>query len=168
MNRDILVAGIGNIFLTDDGFGVEVADRLARQMLPSGVRVADFGIRGVHLAYELLDGYRGVILIDAVPMGEPPGTLAVIQPDADDPGDQDDGAGPVVDAHGMNPGTVLATLVRLGGNLEHVYVVACQPASLEEGIGLTPPVAAAVDGALDLCRQLLTNEFQPADNGTSL
>ena len=87
MNGGILVAGIGNIFLTDDGFGVEVASRLARQSLPPGVRVADFGIRGVHLAYELLDGYDGLILIDAVPMGEPPGTLAVIEPDADDPGD---------------------------------------------------------------------------------
>jgi hydrogenase maturation protease len=167
MIRDILVAGIGNIFLTDDGFGVEVAGRLARQSLPPGVRVADFGIRGVHLAYELLDGYRGLILIDAVPMDEPPGTLAIIQPDAVNPGDAGDGAGPVVDAHGMNPEAVLATLVRLGGSLEHVYVVACQPASLEEGIGLTPPVAAAIDGALDLCRQLLTNEFQPAAKGTS-
>jgi hydrogenase maturation protease len=169
MNGDVLVAGIGNIFLTDDGFGVEVASRLARQSLPPGAHVVDFGIRGVHLAYELLDGYRGLILIDAVPMGEPPGTLAVIQPDADDPVDAGAGAGAdaVVDAHGMNPQAVLATLVRLGGRLDHVYVVACQPASLEEGIGLTPPVASAIDGALDLCRQLVIEEFQPAEEGTT-
>ena len=110
-----------------------------------------------------------MILIDAVPMGEPPGTLAVIQPDADNPGDAAvTGRGAVVDAHGMNPEAVLATLVRLGGRLEHVYVVACQPASLEEGIGLTPPVASAIDGALDLCRQLLIDEFQPAEEGTTL
>ena len=83
MTRRVLVAGIGNIFLSDDGFGVEVATRLAARTLPDGVRVEDFGIRGVHLAYELLDGYDALVLIDAVPMGEPPGTLAVIEPEPD-------------------------------------------------------------------------------------
>ena len=78
----VLVAGIGNIFLGDDGFGVEVAARSAgRADLPDGVRAEDFGIRGVHLAYELLDGYDALVLIDAVPMGEPPGTVALIEPD---------------------------------------------------------------------------------------
>ena len=77
----VLVAGIGNIFLADDGFGVEVAQRLRRPALPDGVRVEDFGIRGVHLAYELLDGYDALVLVDAVPMGEPPGTVAVIEPE---------------------------------------------------------------------------------------
>ena len=76
-----LVAGIGNVFLSDDAFGVEVANRLAgRRALPEGVRVEDFGIRGIHLAYELLEGYDTLVLIDAVPMGEAPGTLAVIEP----------------------------------------------------------------------------------------
>ena len=75
-----LVAGIGNLFLSDDAFGVEVSQRLSRRALPDGVRVEDFGIRGIHLAYELLDGYDTLILVDAVPMGEPPGTLAVIEP----------------------------------------------------------------------------------------
>src|ERR1700722_2879797 len=99
MSNGVLVAGIGNIFMSDDGFGVEVATRLATQAMPPGVRVAEFGIRGVHLAYELLDGYDALILIDAVPMGEVPGTIAVIEPD-------DRGALPageeqssVVDAH---------------------------------------------------------------------
>ena len=79
----MLVAGIGNIFLGDDGFGVEVAQRLADRPMPEGVQVADFGIRGVHLAYELLDGYDALVLVDAVPMGEPPGTVAVIEPELD-------------------------------------------------------------------------------------
>ena len=77
----MLIAGVGNIFLGDDGFGVEVANRLAGQRMPDGVRVADFGIRGVHLAYELLDGYDALVLVDALPMGEAPGTLAVVEPD---------------------------------------------------------------------------------------
>jgi hydrogenase maturation protease len=160
-----LVAGIGNIFLTDDGFGVAVANRLSTRTLPCGVRVADFGIRGVHLAYELLDGYDRLILIDAVPMGEPPGTVALIEPDRAGATDGPEEA-PVVDAHSMTPDAVLSVLAGLGGSLQQVYVVACQPASLEEGIGLTPGVAAAVEGATDLCCQLLTELSQPAGKGT--
>ncbi len=105
----ILVAGIGNIFLGDDGFGVEVANRLRRPTLPDGVRVEDFGIRGVHLAYELLDGYDALVLIDAVPMGEPPGTVAIIEPDpVGEVGDVGELATPAMDAHSMNPAVVLA------------------------------------------------------------
>lgn len=179
MSRGVLVAGIGNLFLSDDAFGVEVANRLATQPVPPGVRVADFGIRGVHLAYELLDGYDSLILIDAVPMGEAPGTLAVIEPDSvgarasgtgavPAPGDDfalDDDFGPVVDAHSMSPDVVLATLARLGGGVERIYVVGCQPATLEEGMGLSSPVAAAVDGAVVLCHELLAEMVQPAGKG---
>ena len=84
MTRRTLVAGIGNVFLSDDAFGVEVAHRLSGRELPEGVRVEDYGIRGMHLAYDLLDGYDALVLVDAVPMGEPPGTLAVIEPDSRD------------------------------------------------------------------------------------
>jgi hydrogenase maturation protease len=166
MSPGVLVAGIGNIFLSDDGFGVEVANRLAAVPMPAGVRVADFGVRGVHLAYELLDGYDRLILVDAVPMGEAPGTLAVIQPDAAGvPGTAGvpgaDGDIPVVDAHSMGPDVVLATLSRLGGSVEEIYIVGCQPASLDEGIGLTPSVASAVEDAMDLCRQLADGPVQP-------
>jgi hydrogenase maturation protease len=167
MNQRTLVAGIGNIFLSDDGFGVEVATRLAAQPLPPGVRVADFGIRGVHLAYELLDGYDCLILVDAVPMGEKPGTVAVIQPESEtSPGGGHETV-PVVDAHSMDPRVVLATLARLGGRVERIYLVGCQPANLQEGIGLTPAVAAAVDSAVALCRQLLTEMLQPTGKGIS-
>jgi len=168
MSRGVLVAGIGNIFLSDDGFGVEVANRLAAFPLPPGVRVADFGIRGVHLAYELLDGYDGLILVDTVPMGEPPGTVVVIEPEPTDSwsphGDEEDN---LLDAHSMSPEVVLATLTRLGGSVERIYVVGCQPASLEEGMGLTPPVAAAVDGAVEQCRQLILEIVQPIGKGSS-
>jgi len=160
MSGGVLVAGIGNIFLSDDGFGVEVARRLVAEPMPPGVKVADYGIRGVHLAYELLDGYDGLVLVDAVPMGEEPGTVAVIKPG---PGG---GAAagcdaPVMDAHNMSPDVVLATLFRLGGTVDQIYVVGCQPASLDEGIGLTPPVAGAVDSAVELCRQLIADIAKP-------
>jgi hydrogenase maturation protease len=166
MTPRVLVAGIGNIFLSDDGFGVEVADRLAAQALPPGVRVAEFGIRGVHLAYELLDGYDVVVLVDAVPMGEPPGTLALIEPEPEGALGSGDDQSAVVDAHSMSPQVVLATLAHLGGTLERIYVVGCQPATLDEGIGLSPSVAAAVDDAVELCSELVADITQPAGKGT--
>ena len=162
MSRRVLVAGIGNIFLGDDGFGPEVARRLGGQVVPDGVRVADFGIRGVHLAYELLGGYDALVLVDAVPLGEAPGTLAVIEPEAPTAlDDQRDGVAPVVDAHSMSPAVVLDTLAGLGGTVGRIVVVGCQPATLDEGIGLSPPVAAAVDPAVDLCRRLLDDITEP-------
>ena len=166
MSRGVLVAGIGNIFQTDDAFGVEVAQRMSTRSLPEGVRVEDFGIRGVHLAYELLEGYEGLVLIDAVPMGEPPGTLAVIVPDIDPDGPGGAEMAPVVDAHTMNPDVVLASLARLGGSVEKIFIVGCQPANLQEGMGLTPAVAAAVDDAVEMCCQLVSEIVEPAGKGT--
>jgi hydrogenase maturation protease len=153
----VLVAGIGNVFLSDDAFGVELAGRLAGLPLPEGVRVEDFGIRGIHLAYELLDGYDTLVLLDAVPMGEAPGTLALIEPERAATGGAEgvDADAPAVDAHTMSPDVVLATLDRLGGSVERVVIVGCQPADLREGMGLTPAVHEAVDGAVDLCLDLL-------------
>ena len=142
----VLVAGIGNIFLSDDGFGVEVADRLRAMELPDGVTVGEYGIRGVHLAYELLEGYDVLVLVDAVPMGAPAGTVAVLEIDADDVGV--DGA-PVLDAHSMTPASVLASLGRLGGRVDRVLLVGCQPGTVDEGIGLSSPVAAAVERAVE-------------------
>ncbi|HEY1832183.1 MAG TPA: hydrogenase maturation protease [Acidimicrobiales bacterium] len=160
---DVLVAGIGNVFQTDDGFGVEVAGQLALEDLPARVKVEDFGIRGVHLAYELLEGYSALILVDAVPMGEAPGTLAVLEPEVDS---LTEGAGGV-DAHTMGPEVVLSNLARLGGTLDCIYIVGCQPADLSDGIGLTPAVASSVENAVDLCIELLNEITQPADRGTS-
>jgi hydrogenase maturation protease len=166
MSRRVLVAGIGNIFQTDDAFGVEVAARLAGLTLPPGVRVEDFGIRGVHLAYELLEGYDTLIIIDAVPMGDPPGTLAVLEPEAAPAAAPPDVA-PAVDAHAMSPDVVLATLSRLGGSVERIFIVGCQPADLQDGMGLTPAVQAAVDGAVGLCLELLADITQLAGKGTN-
>ena len=153
-----LVAGIGNIFLGDDGFGVEVANRLSTQALPPGVQVADYGIRGVHLAYELLDGYDALVLVDAVPMGEPPGTIALIEPDVEalaDVAGRADGEVPTMDAHSMNPAVVLGMLSGMGGSVGRVLVLGCQPANLDEGIGLSPPVAEAVDRAVEAVGEVL-------------
>ncbi len=138
----VLVAGVGNIFLGDDGFGVEVAQRLLGQPLPEGTKLMDVGIRGLHLAYELLDGYDLLVLVDALPVDEAPGTVVVFEPDADQlpPGG--------LDAHGMDPQTVLSLLASLGGEVGRVLVVGCQPADLSERIGLSSPVAAAVDEAV--------------------
>ena len=171
MTRRVLVAGIGNIFQSDDAFGVEVATLLATLTLPPGTRVEDFGIRGVHLAYELLEGYDGLVIIDAVPMGEPPGTLAVIEPELDTAGTNETagdvpvGDMPVVDAHTMNPDVVLATLRRLGGSVEKILIVGCQPADLQDGMKLTPAVAAAVEDAAQMCFHLVSEMVEPVRKG---
>jgi hydrogenase maturation protease len=149
----VLVAGIGNLFLGDDAFGSEVARRLAVQPLPEGVRVVDYGIRGMHLAYDLLDGYDALVVVDALPGDGAPGDLSVLTVGPDDLGEGE------LDAHGMAPVAVLAGLGLLGGSLPPTYVVGCQPADVEEGIGLTPAVAAAVDGAVTLVREVLEQQL---------
>jgi hydrogenase maturation protease len=159
-----LVAGIGNIFLTDDGFGVAAAGAIAPGSLPPGVDIADYGIRGVHLAYELLGGrYDALVMIDAVPLGDPPGTLAVLDVSGYERREQFAGwSGAAVDAHSMQPEAVLAALHNLGGAIARVYVVGCQPAVLDEGVGLTPPVAAAIPAATGLVRELVATRAAPA------
>jgi hydrogenase maturation protease len=172
MSGRTLVAGIGNVFFSDDAFGVEVAHRLADRPLPEGVRAEDYGIRGIHLAYELLEGYDALVLVDAVPMGEPPGTLAVIEPAANTGEAGPAGDAPMVDAHTMSPDVVLATLAGLGGSVGRVVIVGCQPADLREGMGLSPAVAAVVDDAADLCLEVLeavaalSAHAHPVEGGT--
>jgi hydrogenase maturation protease len=176
----MMIAGVGNIFLGDDGFGVEVARRLAALEVPDWVRVADYGISGMHLAYDLAEGYETTILIDAAPRGGEPGTVYVIEVDAGSPRASLPGPAvenPLLDAHGMQPDVVFSMLDMLGavsprgddpaitlrrgagsakGVAGRVLVVGCEPASTDEGIGLSAPVAAAVDEAvrvvLDLVR----------------
>ncbi len=138
----VLVAGIGNIFFGDDGFGVEVANRLSNVAVPAGVRVTDFGIRGVHLAYELLDGYDVLILVDALPMHEAPGTVALFEPEiaaASETPEWGNDAPPTLEAHSMSPAVVLHMLAGLGGTVGRVVVVGCEPGQLEDGIGLSEP-----------------------------
>jgi hydrogenase maturation protease len=158
--KRVLVAGIGNIFLSDDGFGVEVARRLRTRPVPDGVRVDDFGIRGVHLAYELLDGYDVLVMVDAVPMGEPPGTVTLLEPEVETGRDDEDP--PVFEAHGMSPAVVLDLVAGLGGHVDRILIVGCEPASTDEGIGLSAPVAAAVEPAADAVERLLGELCAPA------
>ena len=152
----ILVAGIGNIFLGDDAFGVEVARRLSTRQLPETVRVTDFGIRGYDLAYALLDGYDTTILVDACPRGDAPGTLYVIEPDLTNLGGPDEQQA-AVEAHSMNPLNVLR-LASSMGPLKRVLLLGCEPATLgpEEGqMGLSAPIEAVVDEAVKLVESLL-------------
>jgi hydrogenase maturation protease len=156
-NPTILVAGIGNIFLGDDGFGVEVVRRLASLKLPETVCVADFGIRGFDLACALQDGYETTILVDACPHGEAPGTLYVVEPDLkklDDPSAPQ----PAIEAHAMNPATVLRSARAMNIEVKNVLVVGCEPETLggEEGqMGLSAPVEAAVDKAVKLVESVI-------------
>jgi hydrogenase maturation protease len=149
-----LVAGVGNLFRSDDGFGPEVARRLAAGPLPDGVRVVDYGIRSTHLAYDLLEGWDRLILIDLVPPEGAPGQVHVLAVDQGGEGGGADGrAG--LDPHGMDPGTVLAGVAALGGARPPTVVVGCQPATVDDGIGLSAPVEAAVADAIEVVLGLL-------------
>ncbi|WP_427168418.1 hydrogenase maturation protease [Streptomyces sp. C1-1] len=147
----LLVAGVGNIFLADDAFGPEVIRALEQRPLPAEVRVRDFGIRGLDLAYELLDGYDVAVLVDAAERGHRPGTLSLIEPDLPDGGS---GAAPP-EAHGMDPAKVLALAAHLGdGPLPRVLVLACEPHLRprdDEDIvpGLSTSMRAAVGRAVE-------------------
>ncbi len=152
-----LVAGIGNIFLSDDGFGVEVVKHIGPSSVPDGVMVVDFGIRGVHLSYELLEGYDALVLIDAMPMGELPGTVAIFEPDID----AIDSNG--MDAHTMNPAVVLGLLASMGGQIPKVLIVGCEPLTVEEGMGLSDPVTAAVHPAVAAVYKVLGDLYPQGD-----
>jgi hydrogenase maturation protease len=157
----VLVAGIGNVFMADDGFGVEVARRLAERDWPAGVDVADFGIRGMDLMYALGEGYDAAVFVDAVPLGEPPGTLSVIEPRLDDAG----GEAPL-DAHGMDPVKVLALARQIGDVPERILIVGCEPAvrmtgDEEDLVGeLSEPVKAAVPGAVEMVESVVEDLTQ--------
>ena len=164
----ILIAGIGNIFLGDDAFGSEVARRLAVRELPEEVRVVDFGIRGFDLTYALLDGYEVTIFVDATPRGEAPGTLYTIEPNLSELDDLD-AESMMVEPHGMNPLKVLGMVKSMGGEFKRIFLVGCEPAPLcsEDGhMGLSEPVAAAVDEAVkvveSLVREILAEERRKA------
>lgn len=136
----VLVAGIGNIFLGDDGFGPEVIRHVGALPGPD-VRVVDYGIRGMHLAYDLLDGWDALVLVDAVPDRGHPGEIRVFEADPGSP------AAPALDAHGMDPAAVFASLRALGGTPPRTVVVGCQVADVGDRIGLSEPVQAAVTEA---------------------
>lgn len=160
----ILVAGIGNIFLGDDGFGCEVIRRLAGRTLPDNVRVVDFGIRGFDLAYALLDGYDATIFVDATSRGGEPGTLYTIEPDLDEI-ESIESNGAMIETHGMNPMKVLSMVKSMGGEFKKILLVGCEPATFgpEEGqMGLSEPVEVAVDDAVRIVESLVTRVLDEA------
>jgi hydrogenase maturation protease len=170
MTGGVLIAGVGNIFLGDDGFGVEVARRLTEAgqqgTLPDGVQVGDYGTSGMHLAYDLADhGYDTTILVDAAPRGETPGTLTVLEVRPEDRAELATQGGPqLLNGHGMQPEVVLGVLDMLGAEAGRILVVGCEPASLDQGIGLSGPVAAAVDQAVALVTRLAREHTETASS----
>jgi hydrogenase maturation protease len=154
MTQKVLVAGVGNIFFSDDAFGCEVVRRLAKEDLPEGVVVADFGIKGVHLAYELLEGYDTVIVVDAAPCGGKPGDLYLIEPKLEEIAESplvqaaSEGESALIDAHGLEPEAIFGMLKALGGNVGRALVVGCEPENIEDGLGLSATVDAAVEPAV--------------------
>jgi hydrogenase maturation protease len=149
-----LVAGVGNVFLGDDAFGVEVVRLLAGRPVPPGVQVRDFGIRGVHLVYELLDGCDLFVLVDAAARGDEPGTVTVLEADLPEPS-PDAVAQPVMDAHSLTPDSIFAMLSALGGHPGRSLVVACEPADVSPGMGLSGPVREALPHAVRAVEEIL-------------
>jgi hydrogenase maturation protease len=161
----VLIAGIGNIFKGDDAFGVEVVQRLARKTLPDGVKIVDFGIRGIDLTYALLDGCRAAILVDAVQRGGEPGTVYVIEPEW--PSGEETGPEDLMIApHDLDPAKVLRLVKAMGGRCERLVLVGCEPQTFgdefEGAMGLSPPVAAAVDQAVPAIETLIGELLEEA------
>lgn len=160
MNKPrILIACVGNIFLGDDGFGVEVAQRLASRTLPTDVLVKDFGIRGFDLAYALMESYDLTLLVDACARGGAPGAVYLIEPDPVEEDPSQPGL-PQLEPHGMNPMNVLRLVKSLGGTSGRVLIVGCEPADLgpdgDGKLGLSEPVQAAVEEAIALIESLVS------------
>ena len=156
---NVLIAGIGNIFNGDDAFGCEVARVLMKRPLPPNVRVVDFGIRGLDLAYTLLDEPDLTILVDATSQGGAPGTVYTMEPNVEN---LDSGAEDSLDGHSVDPVRVLRMVQTMGGKLGRILLIGCEPADLggEDGrMGLTPVVAAAVGQAADVAVSLLQKEL---------
>jgi hydrogenase maturation protease len=152
MTARILVAGIGNIFLSDDGFGPEVMRHVARRAPDADVHAVDYGIRGMHLAYDLLEEWRALVLVDALPNRGTPGTLHVFEADHET---HPPTAG--LEAHSVDPAAVFATLTALGGTAPRTIVVGCEVENVDEGMGLSEPVAAAVPGAVAAVNDVLVH-----------
>ena len=173
MTGRILVAGVGNVFLRDDAFGVEVVRLLAERPQPPGVLIRDFGIRGVHLVYELLNGYDLFVLVDAAQRGQAPGTVAVLEVDLPGPEDPESRNGQlVIDAHSLTPDAIFGMLASLGGRPGRSLVVACEPAEVDVGMGLSDPVREALPHAVRAVEEILTKEggaqdAEQADQGGS-
>ncbi|MEP7145559.1 MAG: hydrogenase maturation protease [bacterium] len=157
--KRVMIAGVGNMFMQDDGFGGAVIKKILTRKYPEGVEIKDFGTGGLKLAYDLLKGYDALILIDAAKRGEPPGTVYVIEPDEKEiSSDLEEGG--LIDPHGADPVTVLRFVKGLGAWPAKVLLIGCEPDSVDDfQIGLSEPVSAAVDKAADLVDDILKNIY---------
>ncbi|MCW3021072.1 MAG: hydrogenase maturation protease [Conexibacter sp.] len=155
LEKQILVAGVGNAWLQDDAFGGECARRLEARGVPSGVTVMDFGTGGLDLAYEIMRGYDALVLLDASRQGGEPGTLYVLAPSMEElAGPIEDGD--VINPHGMDPQTVLRFVAAIGGFSGRVVVIGCEPGEVDDvGVGLTPAIEGAVERALEVVSETL-------------
>lgn len=149
----ILIAGVGNIFRSDDGFGSAVANLLLAGNVPDDVRVVDYGIRGVHLAFDLSESVRTLILVDTVPDAGGPGSVVVQEVDPASYGNA------TFDAHSMDPNTVLTSVATLGDTMPRTFVIGCEPACLDDGIGLSPIVESAISVAARTALELAVSEL---------
>ena len=159
--KRILIASVGNIFLGDDAFGCEVIRELSNRNWPGEVRVTDFGIRSHDLAHALASEYDVVILVDATPQGEPPGTVYLIEPDLAKLAQFESAA---ANTHGMDPVRVLQMAGTLGGGPVRLYLVGCDPGNIEgqpERLGLSAPVQAAVPKAVGMIESIVGNLLKP-------
>lgn len=150
-----MVAGVGNIFQRDDAFGCEVVRQLAKEQWPDGVEIADFGIRGIHLAYELLDGCELLVLVDVAERGHEPGTVTVVEIG---PEDGPSPAAAVMDAHGLAPDQVFAVIASLGARPGRSLLVACEPADVSAGMGLSDQVREAIPHAVRTVEEIIQKE----------
>ena len=173
MKARILVAGVGNIFLGDDAFGVEVAQEMLRRPAIAGAKVVDFGIRGLDLTYPLLEDYEAAIIVDAVPRGGAPGTVYLIEPETDDPAacaqiSQEDF---LIETHGMHPAKVLRLVAGMGGKMRRALVVGCEPTPFDPEtdmqMELSAPVKAAIPEAISMIESIAAEILSNQPKGTS-
>ena len=147
-----LIAGFGNLLRGDDGFGVEVVNRLGASALPAHAQTMDVGIGGMHFVLRLMEGFEVVIVVDAVQHGQPPGTLYVFTPAEVDLGLD---SGERIDPHFAEPARSLKFAKALGVLPGRVTVVGCEPESCHLGQCLSLPVSVAVDRAVQTIRDMV-------------
>ncbi|MGZ4049011.1 MAG: hydrogenase maturation protease [Bacteroidia bacterium] len=155
LRKRVMIAGVGNMFLKDDGFGGAVVKRIMNKKFPEGVEVKDFGTSGLKLAYDLMKGYDGLIFLDASARGEKPGTLYLIEPNEKDFSNDLEQGGPI-DPHGADPVTVLRFVKSIGSWPAKVFIVACEPETADDfEIGLSLAVSTAIDTAIEMVDDII-------------
>jgi len=160
VKKRVMIAGIGNMFMRDDGFGSAVVKKIMNKQFPEGVEVKDFGTGGLKLAYDLMKGYDGLIFLDASARGEKPGTLYVIEPDEKDFSNDLEQGGPI-DPHGADAVTVLRFVKSIGSWPAKVFIVACEPESVDDfEIGLSEPVNTAIDTAIEMVDDIIKDIYK--------